>query len=64
MTSYDKLWGWLYNEHTELAGMHGLNQSRIVGTGTDVEAVSEGQPIHSFTLHFLSKMVMTSFVSK
>ena len=54
-TSYDKLWGQLYNEQTELSSVHGLDWSRIIGTGngTDGEAVSEGQPIHSFTRHVL-----------
>ena len=58
MTSYDKLWGRFYNEHTALASVHGLDRSRIVGSATDGEVVSEGQPIHSFTLSpaiFLSK---------
>ena len=38
------LWGRFYHEQTALASVHGLDQSRIVGTATGDEAVGKGQP--------------------
>ena len=41
---YDKLLGRFYSEHTALTSAHALEWSRIIGSSTDREAVSEGQP--------------------